>query len=144
MSCWAMNSVESELDLREFYSCTSSCVSPVYIFLCHCVSPFQVWTESVMLQRSKLHIASLQSAEYEILFLFLSRTLCSFACFYSVFYFVIHFCQSFPILIILFWLRDSIHSCAYCTLELRLALRMHPDKAHQNGMCAGLKCSDSA
>ncbi len=81
MSCWAMNSVKSELDLREFYSCTSSCAA-LYISLSLWVSSgtFQVWTESVMLQRSKLHIASLQTAEYRIPFLFhpfsMSKTLC--------------------------------------------------------------------
>ena len=39
MSCWATNSVESELDLREFHSCTSSCVSP----LGHFRSGQKVW-----------------------------------------------------------------------------------------------------
>lgn len=131
MSCWAMNSVESELYI---FMCMS-----IYFFVIVCLldisgldrkcdaaeikttyrkSPVsRIWNSIPFSVKNSMFFRMLLLS-----FLFCDSLL-------SVLSYLDHSV----------WLRDSIHSCAYC----RLALRMHPDKAHQNGMCTGLKCSDS-
>ena len=90
MSCWAMNSVKSELDLREFYNSTAVHLHvQLYTFLCHCESLLGHFRsgQKVWCCRDQNYISQVSRRQNMIFHSFFCQELYVFACFWSVFIF---------------------------------------------------------